>query len=99
MYGQSRKQRDQGKSKDTDRKGGTWEQQCGRGKKYWKASKLAMSEGVCFPLSANDFSYKDLCGIFGCLSKTVTAARAHAIPFVRGGVPPNNVQLTRSCQW
>ena len=37
---------------------------------------------------AHDFSQSELCKMFGCSSKTVTAARVHATLFGRGGVAP-----------
>lgn len=44
-----------------------------------------------------DYPYRFLQQLFGCSSKTMTAAKVHHILFGRGGTPPSKFKFTRQC--
>ena len=45
----------------------------------------------------SDYPYRLLQEMFGCSSKTVTAAKVHQILFGCGGTPPSKFKFTRQC--
>ena len=46
---------------------------------------------------AMDYPYRFFQEVFGCSSKTVTAAKVHSILFGRGGTPPSKFKFKRQC--
>ena len=48
-------------------------------------------------IAAKEHPYCFLQEVFGCSSKTVTAAKVHSILFGRGGTPPSKFKFKR--QW